>query len=253
MNHSQTDMIKVSLFCTCIIDQLYPEVGKSVVNVLRQSGCDVDFPINQTCCGQPLYNSGFTQESKKLALKVLNDFEHSNYVIVPSGSCAAMMRNFYLDLFAKDPKNLARATAFAGKVFEFSEFLVRVLKIEDIGAKYTGKGTYHPSCHLLREIGEREAPKVLLDNVDGLDLVSLPQAEYCCGFGGSFSIKYPHISEAMGTDKAENVVSTGADSLISCDMGCLMQIDGLLSRAKSTVQIRHLSQILDQEIHSARS
>ena len=253
MNHPKTDITNVSLFCTCIIDQLYPEVGKSVVNVLRQSGCDVDFPINQTCCGQPLYNSGFTQESKKLALKVLNDFEHSNYVIVPSGSCAAMMRNFYLDLFAKDRRNLTRATAFAEKVYEFSEFLVRVLKIEDIGAKYAGKGTYHPSCHLLREIGEREAPQALLGNVDGLDLVSLPQAEYCCGFGGSFSIKYPHISEAMGIDKAENVMATGADSLISCDMGCLMQIDGLLSRAESTVRIRHISQILDREIHSAGS
>ena len=134
MNHPQTDITNVSLFCTCIIDQLYPEVGKSVVNVLRQSGCDVDFPVDQTCCGQPLYNSGFTQESKKLALKVLNDFEHSNYVIVPSGSCAAMMRNFYLDLFAKDRRNLTRATAFAEKVYEFSEFLVRVLKIEDMGA-----------------------------------------------------------------------------------------------------------------------
>tara|TARA_B100000408_G_scaffold128043_1_gene111333 strand:- start:126 stop:887 length:762 start_codon:yes stop_codon:yes gene_type:complete len=253
MNHQQADITKVSLFSTCIIDQLYPEVGTSVVNVLRQYGCEVDFPLNQTCCGQPLYNSGFAKESKKLALKVLNDFAHSNYVIVPSGSCAAMMRNFYLDLFDNDQKNHPRAVSFAKKVYEFSEFLVRVLNIQGSEAKYTGKGTYHPSCHLLREIGEREAPEILLRNVVGLELVDLPQAEYCCGFGGSFSIKYPHISEAMGTDKLENVISTGADSLISCDMGCLMQVGGLLSRNGSKIQIRHLSQILDQEIHSAGS
>ena len=253
MNLPQTETTKVSLFSTCIIDQLYPEVGTSVVKVLRQSGCEVDYPINQTCCGQPLYNSGFTKESKKIALKVLNEFEHSDYVVVPSGSCAAMMRNFYLDLFANDQKNHPRSVSFAKKVYEFSEFLVRVLNIQDFGSRYPGKGTYHPSCHLLREIGEREAPEMLLSNVDGLELIDLPQAEYCCGFGGSFSIKYPHISEAMGTDKVENVISTGADYLISCDMGCLMQVGGLLSRTGSEIQIRHLSQILNQEIHSGGS
>ena len=242
-----TEPIKVSLFATCIIDQLFPQVGASVVRVLRRTGVEVDFPLDQTCCGQPLYNAGFTRQARQLAQRVLSSFSESTYVVVPSGSCAAMMRVFYLDLFAGDQQNYSRAQALANKVYEFSEFLVRVLEVKNLDALYAGKATYHPSCHLLREVGEREAPELLLGQVSELSMVDLPQAESCCGFGGSFSVKYPHISQGMGADKSKNVLDTGADTLISCDMGCLMQIGGTLSRRGSDVKIRHLAQILDGE------
>ena len=210
-------------------------------------GVDVDFPLDQTCCGQPLYNAGFTHQARRLAQRVFSSFAESSYVVVPSGSCAAMMRVFYLDLFAGDQQNYARAQALADKVYEFSEFLVRVLEVRDLGAVYSGTAAYHPSCHLLREVGEREAAGLLLGQVADLNLVDLPQAESCCGFGGSFSVKYPHISEGMGADKADNVLATGADTLVSCDMGCLMQIGGTLSRLGSDVKVRHLAQVLDGE------
>ena len=239
--------MKISLFATCIIDQLYPQVGASVVRVLRRMGVEVDFPLDQTCCGQPLYNAGFTRQARRLAQRVFSSFAESSYIVVPSGSCAAMMRVFYLDLFADDQQNYARARALADKVYEFSEFLVRVLGVKDLGAIYTDTAAYHPSCHLLREIGEGEAPELLLRQVADLNLVDLPQAETCCGFGGSFSVKYPHISEGMGSDKADNVLDTGAGTLVSCDMGCLMQIGGILSRRGSGIKVRHLAQILDVE------
>ena len=207
----------------------------------------MDFPLDQTCCGQPLYNAGFTRQARQLAQRVFASFADSSYVVVPSGSCAAMMRVFYLDLFAGDKQYYAQAQALADKVYEFSEFLVRVLAVRDLGAVYSGTAAYHPSCHLLREIGEREAPGLLLGQVADLNLVDLPQAESCCGFGGSFSVKYPHISEGMGADKADNVLATGADTLISCDMGCLMQIGGTLSRRGSDIKVRHLAQVLDGE------
>ena len=238
---------KVSLFTTCIIDQLYPLVGVSVVRVLRRLGVEVDYPGDQTCCGQPLYNSGFTEQARQLARRVFPSFCDSQYVVVPSGSCAAMMRVFYLDLFAEDPEWYPQAQKLASKVYEFSEFLVKVLQVEDVGARHSGTATYHPSCHLLRELEVREEPLRLLRGVSELQLADLSRGESCCGFGGTFSVKYPHISEAMGADKVSDVLSTGADTLVSCDMGCLMQIGGILSRRNSDIQVRHLSQLLDEE------
>ena len=237
---------KASLFVTCIIDQLYPQVGVSAVNVLRRHGVEVDFPMEQTCCGQPLYNSGFAKDARKLGLRVLEIFKDSQYMVVPSGSCAAMMRVFYLDLFRDDVALLAQAKALAGKVYEFSQFLVDVLGVEDPSVSCPGTATYHPSCHLLREMEVREQPLNLLGKVQDLELVDLPQAETCCGFGGAFSIKFPHISEGMLNEKIENIASTGADTLVSCDMGCLMNIEGALSRQGSPVRVRHLAQVLDQ-------
>ena len=238
---------RVSLFTTCIIDQLYPLVGVSVVRVLRRLGVEVDYPADQTCCGQPLYNSGFTEQARQLARRVFSSFGDAEYVVVPSGSCAAMMRVFYLDLFADDPEWYPQAQNLAGKVYEFSEFLVKVLQVEDVGARHSGAVTYHPSCHLLRELEVREEPLKLLGNVSDLHLTDLPRAESCCGFGGAFSVKYPHISEVMGADKVSDVLATGADTLVSCDMGCLMQIGGILSRQGSDIRVRHLAQILDEE------
>ena len=237
--------INASLFVTCIIDQLYPQVGVSVVRVLRRLGVGVDFPSGQTCCGQPLYNSGFVRESLELGRRVIEGLAESQYVVVPSGSCAAMLRVFYLDLFADDAVLLPQAKQLAAKTYEFSEFLTDVLGVEETGASYPAKATYHPSCHLLRELGAREGPERLLRNVDGLELTALPQAETCCGFGGTFSVKYPHISEGMVTDKIRNVVSTGADTLVACDMSCLMNIGGALSRQGADVQVKHLAQVLE--------
>jgi L-lactate dehydrogenase complex protein LldE len=237
---------KASLFVTCVIDQFYPQVGVSVVRVLRKLGVDVDFPMAQTCCGQAVYNSGFTRQARQLALRVLDSFQNSQYIVVPSGSCAAMMRVFYLDLF-EDDSHLLQAQELASKVYEFSEFLVKVLKIDDVGASYPGKAAYHPGCHLLRELEVQEEPPRLLSKVSGLELVDLPQAEACCGFGGTFSVKYPHISEGMLTEKVSNLLSTNADTLVSCDMSCLMNISGALSRQGRDFKVRHLAQVLDGE------
>ena len=243
----KNNQTKATLFVTCIIDQLYPQVGVSVVKVLRRLGVDVDFPMDQTCCGQPVYNSGFTDQARKLAQRVLESFQDCRYVVVPSGSCTAMIRVFYQDLFRHDPELSKQARELSGKVYEFSEYLVKVLGVEDVGAGYPGTATYHPSCHLLREAEVREEPHKLLDRVKGLALRELAQAETCCGFGGTFAVKFPHISEAMLADKVHNVSASGADTLVSCDMGCLMNIEGALSRQGSDIKVRHLAQILEQE------
>ena len=242
---AEKTQIRASLFVTCIIDQLYPQVGVSVVRVLRRLGVQVDFPSEQTCCGQPLYNAGFAGQGRKLAKRVLESFRDSQYVVVPSGSCGAMMRVFYQDLFRDDPELQQQAANLSAKVYEFSEFLVKVLGVEDLGADYPGTATYHASCHLLRELEVREAPLTLLNRVRNLQLRQLPQVESCCGFGGTFSVKFPHISEAMLADKVDNVMSTESDTLVSCDMGCLMHIEGALSRRGLGVEVRHLAQVLD--------
>ena len=239
---------KADLFVTCIIDQLYPQVGVSVVRVLRKLGVDLAFPADQTCCGQPLYNSGYTKRARQLGQRVLKSFADSEYVVVPSGSCAAMMRVFYLDLFQDEPPMLEQARRMAPKVYEFSQVLTDVLGVEDVGSAYPGTATYHPSCHLLREMEVRDQPKRLLRAVKDLRLEDLPQEETCCGFGGTFSVKYPHISEGMLADKIANVTSTGADTLVSCDMSCLLHIEGGLSRQGSDIRVRHLAQVLDQQM-----
>ena len=243
---------QADLFVTCIVDQFYPEVGVSVVKVLRRLGVTVGFPKDQTCCGQPVYNAGFTQEARTLAKRVLEQFRDSEYVVVPSGSCAATIRVYYLELFADDPDLLAEAKALATKTYEFSEFLVRVLGVEDAslcGASHQGTATFHPSCHLLRELEVNEEPMKLLRSVPGLEEKELEGAEVCCGFGGTFAVKFPHISEGMVADKTANVLASAAETLVSCDMSCLMNIGGALSRQGSAVKVRHLAQILDADSH----
>ncbi len=247
---TQDAKIIADLFVTCVIDQLYPDVGVSVVKVLRRLGVTVGFPQDQTCCGQPVYNTGYNHEARKLARRVLEQFRDSEYVVVPSGSCAATLRVFYLELFAEDPKLLEESKALAAKTYEFSEFLVKVLKVEDAaacGATHQGTATYHPSCHLLRELGVKSGPRKLLRSVPGLEEKELEGAEVCCGFGGTFSVKFPHISEGMVGDKIANVQSSGAETLVSCDMSCLMNIGGALNRQGSSVKVRHLAQILDAD------
>ncbi len=239
---------RASLFVTCIIDQLYPEVGVSVVRTLRRCGVEVDFPASQSCCGQPLYNSGFTQEAKRLAMRTLDVFEDADYVVVPSGSCGAMLRVFYLDLFADNPDMLPKAESLSGRVYEFTEFLAEVVGVEEAGGEESGPAqtvAYHPSCHLLREMEVRDAPLRLLESAPRVELADLPDAEQCCGFGGTFAVKYPHISEEMLADKIESILASGADTVTACDMGCLMHIRGAVSRRNLPVAVKHVAQVLD--------
>ena len=238
---------RADLFVTCIVDQLFPDVGVSAVRVLRRLGVDVGFPEGQTCCGQALYNSGYTREAREMAVRTLEVFRDSDYVVVPSGSCSAMMKVFYLDLFEDEPEMLQRAVSLSRRVYEFSEFLVKVLEVENPVATYAGTATFHLGCHLLREMEVREEPLSLLGAVEGLELRELGNAETCCGFGGSFSVKLPHISEGMLADKVRSVRESGADTLVSCDMSCLMHIGGALRREAPDIRIRHIAQVLDEE------
>ena len=241
---ADSSQIRASLFVTCLVDQLFPEVGEAVVGVLRGQGVRVDFPPGQTCCGQPLFNSGFRKDAAELGRRVLDEFEQSDYVVVPSGSCASMMKVFYPEIFRDDPVYGPKAKALSEKVYEFSQFLVKVMGVEDVGAMHDGKVTYHPSCHLLRELEAKEEPVSLLKGVEGLEHVPLEDADTCCGFGGTFSVKYPGISQAMLDDKVDNVVKSGASTVTACDASCLMQIRGGLRRRGVGVEARHLAEIL---------
>ena len=247
---SRPQPIRASLFVTCIVDQLFPQVGVSVVRTLRRCRVEVEFPVGQTCCGQPLYNSGFTEEARKLAVRTLDALEGSDYVVIPSGSCGAMLRVFYLDLFEDNPEQLARAQDLSRRVFEFTEFLANVVGEDGSALKGLAEATdvaYHPSCHLLREMDVREAPKALLENAPGITAVDLPNAEQCCGFGGTFAVKYPHISEEMLADKIASIISSGAGTITACDMGCLMHIGGAVNRQELPVKVRHIAEVLDGE------
>ena len=242
---------RVLLYVTCLVDQLYPEVGVSCVRLLRRLGVEVEFPSDQTCCGQAVFNSGFTSDARHLARRVLDTFgplvqeDDNAYIVVPSGSCTSMMRVFYPSLFEDDPDLRGQATELGSRVYELSEFLVKVLGVTDVGGKYDGKVAYHPSCHLLRELEVEDEPVKLLRQVDGIDLVEVEQAKTCCGFGGTFSVKYPHISEGMLEDKLENLKASGASTLVGCDVSCLMHMEGALRRRGSSMSALHLAQVLD--------
>ena len=240
--------MKVSLFITCLVDQFFPEVGMSVVSVLRKLGVEVDFPAEQTCCGQPAFNSGFSSEARELAKRFIGIFEKSEYVVAPSGSCSSMVRVFYPELFRDDPEWHKRAESLASRTYEFTEFLVNVLKVEDVGAAYHGKVALHQSCHLLRELNVRTEPQCLLRGVKGIELVELDRAEACCGFGGMFSIKYPHISGSILQDKIDSVKKSGAEVVVASDVGCLMHIAGGLCRQSATARTMHIAELLAKEM-----
>ena len=245
--------IKVSLFVTCIVDQFYPEVGESTVRVLRRLGVDVDFPSGQTCCGQPAFNSGFWADAKPVAKRLLKIFPGDRYVVVPSGSCATMIRVFYPELLHDEPGPLAEARELAPRVFELSEFIVDVLGVVDIapyreatGAPDRRKVTYHEACHLRRELGVTTQPRTLISSVPGVELVEMQQSDVCCGFGGSFSVRYPDISGAMLQDKIDQIRETGAERFVSCDSGCIMHIAGGMERQKVDVRPMHIAELLDE-------
>ncbi|MEK6325515.1 MAG: (Fe-S)-binding protein [Acidobacteriota bacterium] len=236
--------MKVSLFITCLVDQFFPEVGMSVVSVLRRLGVQVDFPAAQTCCGQPAFNSGFSSEARDLAKRFIEIFENSEYIVAPSGSCTAMVRVFYKELFNDDPVWQKRAESLGSRTYEFTEFVVNVLGVDDVGASYQGKVALHQSCHLLRELNVRTEPQRLLNSVKGIELVQLERAEACCGFGGLFSIKYPEISGGILQDKIESVEKSGAGVVVASDAGCLMHIAGGMSRQNIGARTMHIAELL---------
>ena len=242
--------MKVSLFITCLVDQFFPEVGVSVVRLLRKLGVEVDFPFAQTCCGQPAFNTGFTHETRDLARRFISIFEQSEYIVAPSGSCTSMVRVFYPELFKDDPEWQKRAGSIASRTFEFTEFLVNVLGVEDVGASHRGKVALHQSCHLLRELNVKTEPLRLLKAVKGIELVELEHAETCCGFGGLFSIKYPHISGGILQEKIDSINNSGADLIVASDIGCLMHIGGGLSRQRASAKTMHIAELLAKQSES---
>jgi L-lactate dehydrogenase complex protein LldE len=242
--------MKVSLFITCLVDQFFPEVGVSVVRLLRRLGVEVDFPSAQTCCGQPAFNTGFTHEARELARRFISIFEESEYIVAPSGSCTSMVRVYYPELFKDDPAWQKRADSMASRTYELTEFLVNVLRVEDVGASHRGKVALHQSCHLLRELNVKTEPLRLLRAVKGIELVELQCAESCCGFGGLFSIKYPHISGGILQEKIDNINNSGADLIVASDIGCLMHIGGGLSRQSASAKTMHIAELLAKQSES---
>jgi L-lactate dehydrogenase complex protein LldE len=235
---------KLTLFIPCLIDSTYPEVGQAMVTLLKRLGASLIYPPDQTCCGQPAFNAGFRSEARKAACHFIRIFEHADQIVSPSGSCVHMVRNHYPDLFKDEPQWLKRAERIGNRIFELSEYLVDVLRVEDLGAIYNGNATYHDSCHLLRGIGVREQPRKLIRSVKGLQLIEMHDSDRCCGFGGSFAINYPDISTAMVDNKVKNIIASGADVVVGCDIGCLMNIQGRLHRTGSPIQAMHIAQLL---------
>jgi L-lactate dehydrogenase complex protein LldE len=235
---------RVGLFVTCLVDVFRPAVGFAAVKLLEEAGCVVEVPHGQTCCGQPAYNSGDRADAAALARRNLDLFERYDYVVLPSGSCAAMIRHHYPALLRDDPELSGRTERLAAKTWELMSFLTDVMKVEAVPGAYDGKAAYHDSCSGLRELGIKEQPRRLLGNVDGLELLELSHPEECCGFGGTFCVKYPEISDRMVTEKVEDVAATGADTLLAGDLGCLMNMAGKLKRIGKDIKVRHAAEVL---------
>ena len=235
--------MKVQLFIPCFIDQLYPQVAFNTVKVLEKAGCTVAYNTQQTCCGQPAFNAGFWGESKDVCTKFVQDFDSADYIVSPSASCAGFIRNNYGKLFENNAFQ-SPAKKVTNRMFELSEFLVKILNVTDLGAKFEGKATYHDSCAGLRECNIKQEPRTLLSKVAGLELVEMNEVETCCGFGGSFAVKYDTISVSMADQKIENIINTKAEYLISTDSSCLMHLDGRMKFNGNNVQILHLADVL---------
>lgn len=237
---------RIALFVPCFVDQLSPQVGLDTARVLERVGYEVYFPREQTCCGQPAFNAGHWDDARPVAERFVRVFAKAEVVVCPSGSCTTMVRNFYPELLASSPL-LADAVALAQRVYEFSEFLVDVAKVGDVGAVFPHRVTYHDSCHALRELHIKAAPRKLLGNVRGLDMVEMADSETCCGFGGTFAVKFGAISAAMGAGKADNIAATDCEYVTSIDSSCLMHLEGVLRKRGDTARTIHLASILAQE------
>lgn len=235
---------QVGLFVTCLADLFRPTTGFAAVKLLEDAGCDIHVPKAQTCCGQPAYNSGDRADTRAIAEQVISVFEGFDYIVAPSGSCAAMLKKHYPGLFAGDAKWEARAAAFSSKVHELISFLTDVMKVETVQAAFDGTVTYHDSCSGLRELGVKDQPRKLLKSVDGLQLKEMKDSDICCGFGGTFCIKYSDISNAIVTKKTANAEAAEADLLLGGDIGCLMNMAGKIRREGGKTEVRHVAEVL---------
>jgi L-lactate dehydrogenase complex protein LldE len=235
--------MKVQIFIPCFVDQLFPETALNMVKVLEKACCDVDYHINQTCCGQPAFNAGFWEEAKTVASKFIKDFDTPDYIVAPSASCVGFVRNYYNQLFENSSQhNLVKN--LTERIFEFTEFLTDVLKIDNYGAVLNAKACYHDSCAALRECKIKESPRRLLSKVRGLEIAEMEETEACCGFGGTFAVKFPSISAAMAEQKIGSALKTGASHLISTDLSCLMHLQGIIVKESISLTTMHIADVL---------
>lgn len=235
--------MKVQLFIPCFVDQLYPETGFNMARVLEKACCDVHYNPNQTCCGQPAFNAGFWNEAKTVASKFIKDFDNADYIVAPSASCVGFVRNYYAGLFENSSQhNFVKD--LSSRIFEFSEFLTKVIKIENFGATLNAKATYHDSCAGLRECKIKEEPRSLLSKVKGLELIEMKNTETCCGFGGTFAVKFDSISNAMADQKINAALETGASLMISTDLSCLMHLQGIIDKKSLPLKTMHIADVL---------
>ncbi len=244
MNTSPSERPRVGLFVTCLVDAMRPNIGFATLKLLEDAGCDVEVPQAQTCCGQPAFNSGDDATTREIAKQIIESYEKYDYVVVPSGSCASMIRTHYRDVFGDEPEWIERQSKLSAKTWEVLSFLSEVMNYQLGDVRYDGLATYHDSCSGLRDLGVYEQPRDMLKNVIGLKMTPLKDNDACCGFGGTFCVKYPDISNAIVSDKTENIAITGADTLLAGDLGCLMNMAGKLSREGRKVKAYHTIEVL---------
>ncbi|MEO8413612.1 MAG: (Fe-S)-binding protein [Ginsengibacter sp.] len=235
--------MRVQIFIPCFVDQLYPQTAFNMVKVLEKACCDVEYNTNQTCCGQPAFNAGFWDDAKEVAAKFIKDFEGTDYIVAPSASCVGFVRNYYTGLFENSSQH-NYVKNLSARIFEFTEFLTEVLKIENYGAELHAKATYHDSCAALRECKIKTGPRKLLEKVKGLELTEMIETETCCGFGGSFAVKFEAISIAMADQKVRHALDTGAEYIISTDLSCLMHLDGYINKKNLPLKTMHIADVL---------
>ena len=241
-------MPKAQLFITCLGDQFYTSTLQNMTHLLERLGVELTFPFGQTCCGQPLFNNGFEDKTRPVALNFLRSFSKSDSPIIgPSGSCVSMVKHHYPSLFKEGTPEYVLALDISSRIYEFTEYLVNVLKVTEVGATYPHKVTYHASCHYLREMGLKNEAKTLLDAVKGLEFIPLNEEETCCGFGGAFTVTFPEVSRSMMENKVENIIASGADTVVTCEPGCLMNISGGLHKASSSVRAMHIIDLLSSK------
>jgi len=240
--------MNVDAFIPCFIDQFYPETAFNFIKVLKSAGCEVGYNPEQTCCGQPSFNSGYWKETKTLAMKFLNDFKNANVIVAPSASCTGFIKNYYQKVFADDSKMLLKVTEIQPRIFEFTDFLVNQIQKVDFGSVFNHRVTFHDSCTGLREYGIKNEPRILLQNVKGLELIEMEKLETCCGFGGTFAAKFHHISTAMTEQKVEFALKTGAEYIVSTEASCLMNIEAYIKKQKLPIKTIHLADLLGNNL-----
>lgn len=238
--------MEVDIFIPCFIDQLFADTAHNFVKVLKKAGCTIHYNDKQTCCGQPSFNAGYRDETKKIATKFLKDFGTNRTIVGPSASCIGFIRNYYPDLFKNDNEKLSQTLSIKKNIFEFSDFLVNHIKVVDFGAKFPHKVTYHDSCSALREYKIKNEPRILLSHVSGLELIEMDDVETCCGFGGTFSVKHTAISQAMAEQKVENALKTGVEYIVTTESSCLMNIDAYIKKNNCPIKVIHIADIISQ-------